>query len=57
MKNLKNLKGIQKLNRKDLKEIIGGRKNGGLVCCEWCNDGSCNGWNSGSGPCALAVAC
>ncbi|QQQ26855.1 hypothetical protein [Chryseobacterium indoltheticum] len=50
---MKNLKNVQKLNRKDLKEIIGGVKNG-VVCCEWRSDGTCNGWTYGNIPCLLA---
>ncbi|UOX32236.1 hypothetical protein LXD69_09215 [Flavobacterium sediminilitoris] len=43
------------LTRSEQKMILGRR---GLFCCEWCDDGSCNGWvDSPRTPCPIAASC
>ncbi|WP_025666849.1 hypothetical protein [Aquimarina megaterium] len=61
MKNLLNLKGAQKLSTVEQQSINGGKESSfaaGRFCCEWCRDGSCNGWvDSINTPCPIANTC
>ena len=53
MNNLKNLG--KALSKAEQRMIIG---SGGLFCCEWCPDGSCNGWvDNPRTKCPFVPAC
>lgn len=58
MKNLLNLKGAQKLDKLEQQSIKGGVFSAKPFCCEWCPDGTCNGWvDDPRTPCPFAATC
>ncbi|MBW1294665.1 hypothetical protein [Aquimarina litoralis] len=58
MKKLLILKGAKRLNKVEQQSIKGGVFASGMFCCEWCRDGTCNGWvDSIHTPCPIANTC
>jgi hypothetical protein len=49
LKSILKLDGVKAIDKATQKSITG---SGGGYCCEWCSDGSCNGWVS-----SLKVTC
>lgn len=55
LQNILKLDGVKVIEKGLQKSIIG---KGGNFCCEWCPDGSCNGWvSSPRVTCPFAPAC
>lgn len=53
---LKNISNFGKALSKEEQKGINGAGRG--FCCEWCPDGTCNGWvSSPLIPCPFALAC
>jgi hypothetical protein len=55
LQNILNVEGVRELTKKTQLEIVG---QFGSFCCEWCPDGTCNGWvDSPKTQCPFAPPC
>ncbi|WP_156169178.1 hypothetical protein [Kordia jejudonensis] len=55
LQSILKLKGVHALTKTKQSEIVG---QFGRICCEWCSDGTCNGWvNSPKTTCPFAAPC
>ena len=55
LQNILKLDGVKAIEKSTQKTIVG---RGGQFCCEWCSDGTCNGWvDSPKTTCPFAPPC